>query len=73
MKVEEFIERDIDVDGWPVHITSYRIGEQFICVADNVSPGANLARTTGLTREDAESKALERAKTLLSRTHRHDV
>ena len=73
MKAEEHQERKLDVDGWPVHLTSYRLGETWHCTADNVSPGANLARTTGATREEAENAAIERAKRLLGRTKRHEV
>ena len=73
MKAENFAERKIDVDGWPVNLASYQIGETFHCRADNVSPGAGLARTTGATREEAEQKAIARAKELLSRTRRHEV
>ncbi len=54
-------------------LTSYRIGETFHCTLDNVSPGATLARTTGSTREEAESKAIERAAERLGRTTRHPV
>ena len=61
MKAEEYQERKVEVLGWPVNLTSYRLGEVFHCKADNVSPGAALARTTGATREEAEKKALERA------------
>jgi hypothetical protein len=68
MKVEEYQERKVEVSGWPVNLASYRLGDVFHCKADNVSPGAALARTTGATREDAEKKALERAEQLLSRT-----
>ena len=73
MKVEDFAERKIEIDGWPVNLASYKIGDTFHCRADNVSPGAGLARTTGATREEAEEKALARARELLSRTHRHPV
>jgi hypothetical protein len=73
MKVENFTERKIDVDGWPVNLTTYQIGETFHCKADNVSPGAGLARTTGATREEAEQKAITRAKELLGRTKRREV
>ena len=73
MKPEEYSERNVEVDGWQVHLTSYRLGDQFHCTADNVSPGANLARVTGHSREDAESKALARAQELLARTKRHAV
>jgi len=73
MKVEEHQERRLEIAGWPVHLTSYRIGETFHCTADNVSPGANLARTTGATREEAENKAIERATERLKQTRRHAV
>jgi hypothetical protein len=73
MNVEEHSERQIEIDGWPVHLTSYKIGDTFHCKADNVSPGAALARTTGATRQEAEDKAIARAKELLSRTKRREV
>ena len=73
MKVENFAERKIEIDGWPVNLASYQIGGTFHCRADNVSPGAGLARTTGTTRQEAEDKAMARAKELLSRTRRHEV
>jgi hypothetical protein len=73
MKVEEFQERKIDIGAWAVNLTSYRLGELFHSKADNVSPGATLARTTGATREEAEKKAIERAGQLLERTRVHAV
>jgi len=73
VKVEEHQERTIEIAGWPVHLTSYRMGETFHCTADNVSPGANIARTTGATREEAEQKAIERATERLATTKRHAV
>ena len=73
MKAEEYQERRVEVLGWPVNLASYRLGEEFHCKADNVSPGAALARTTGATREEAEKKALERAEQLLARTRVHTV
>jgi len=56
-----------------VNLSSYRLGETFHCKADNVSPGAALARTTGATREEAESNALKRAEELLGRTRVRSV
>jgi hypothetical protein len=73
MKAEEYCERQVDVEPWRVRLTSYKLGEVYHCKADNVSPGAALARTTGATREEAEQKALDRARELLSRTRRHGV
>jgi len=68
MKVEEFQERKVEIRGWAVNLTTYRLGEVYHSKADNVSPGAALARTTGATREEAEKKAIERADQLLART-----
>jgi hypothetical protein len=73
MRVEEFTERSLQLSGWDVHLTTYRLGEIYHCKADNVSPGAALARTTGESREVAEQKAIERAEQLLSRTRRNRV
>ena len=73
MKAEEYTERVVQVDPWQVKLTSYKLDGVYHCKADNVSPGAALARTTGATREEAEQKALDRAQQLLSRTRRHDV
>jgi len=70
VKSEEYSERVVDVGGWQCRLTSYRLGEVYHCRADNVSPGARLARTTGATKEEAEKAALERATELLARTRR---
>jgi hypothetical protein len=69
-RVQEYTERKLDLSGWEVNLTTYKLGEVYHCKADNVSPGAALARTTGATREEAEAKAIERAGQLLSRTRR---
>ena len=73
MKPEDYSERRVDVEGWQVNLTTYKLGEEYHTKADNVSPGASLARTTGATREEAEQKALDRARQLLSRTRRHEI
>ncbi len=73
MKVEEFQERRLEIAGWPVNLTVYRLGQEWHAKADNVSPGAALCRTTGATREEAEQAALKRAEELLGRTRRHAV
>ncbi|HTM48403.1 MAG TPA: hypothetical protein VL285_06980 [Bryobacteraceae bacterium] len=73
MKSEDYSERVVDVGQWQCKLTSYKIGDIYHCHADNISPGANIARTTGATKEEAEQKALERAKELLGRTRRQQV
>lgn len=71
MKVEGYAERKLELEGWPVNLVSYEIGGVWHCRADNVSPGAGLARTTGATREEAEDRAIARARELLGRTRRY--
>jgi len=58
---EERGERAVRVGRWTVRLLSYRLGEEYLCTADNVDPGANLARGRGATREAAEAEALTRA------------
>ena len=73
MKPENLTERTVDVDGWQVNLTTYKLGDKWHTKADDVSPGAALARIVADTREDAEVQALARAKELLARTRRHPV
>ncbi len=73
MKVEEYQERKTEIAGWPVNITSYRLGEVYHAKADNVSPGASIAWAKGATREEAEQKVIERAQQSLARTKVHSV
>jgi hypothetical protein len=56
-----------------VNVTSYKLGQEWHARADNVSPGAALARTTSASREEAESMVIERARNLLARTRRHSI
>ncbi len=70
MRAEEYSTRIQELDGWKVRLTSYRLGNTYHCTADNVDPGAWIARAQGATREEAESRASERARQLLGRTRR---
>ena len=70
MKAEEYTERQEVIDGWKVHIVTYRIGDRFYCSIDNVDPGARFARAEGATREEVERVALEKAKKYLGQTRK---
>jgi hypothetical protein len=72
-KTQQFQEREIELNGWPVRLTSYQIGDKYVCQADNVSPGACLARFSAATPEEAESQAISKAQHLLGKTKRHEV
>ncbi len=67
MRAEEYSTTIEQLEGWKVRLTSYRLGNTYHCTADNVEPGAWIARAQGMTREEAESRARERARELLER------
>ena len=71
LRAEEHSREETTLGGWPAGITTYRIGETWICKIDNVSPGAVVARARAETREDAINAASERATSRLAATRRH--
>ena len=73
MNVQNHSERRIEIGGWEVNLRTYQIGDTYHCKADNVSPGANIARSTGRTREEAEQKAIEKAAQRLAGTKRRAI
>jgi len=73
MRVEDHSERTLELSGWPVHLTTWRLGAVWHSRADNVSPGATLSRAHAGTKDEAESQAIDRARELLGRTQRRAV
>jgi hypothetical protein len=70
MNAEEYGTRRIELAGWPIEIETYRLGEVYHCTIRNVNPGARFARADGSTREEAETRALEKAARYLQQTRR---
>jgi hypothetical protein len=68
MRPEEPRDREESVGPWRVRLVSYRLGGEYLCTADNVDPGANVARARGATRDEAEARALAQASERLART-----
>ncbi|MCY4587597.1 MAG: hypothetical protein OXB98_16295 [Bryobacterales bacterium] len=68
MKPEDHSERTLELAGWPVRVTSYKLGGAYRAQADNVSPGANIARAKGATKEEAEQRVLAKAEERLAAT-----
>jgi len=58
----EFTERRESVPPFEIRVTSYRLNGKYYTSVDDVDPGAVIARSEGLTREEAELKATVRAK-----------
>lgn len=70
MKPEDYSERRLELAGWPVRIVSYKLGETYHAKADNVSPGAMIARAKAADKAEAEGKALAVAQARLAATRR---
>ncbi len=73
MKPEDYSERKLEMAGWPIHLVSYKLGDEYFAKIDNVSPGAQIARSKGATKQEAEDKALAKAQTRLEATRRVDI
>ena len=59
MRAGDYSTKTLELRGWKVKLTSYRLGNTFHCTADNVEPGAWIAPGQGATREEAEQRACE--------------
>jgi hypothetical protein len=73
MKPEDHSRRQQELAGWPVTIESYRLGDVYYCTISNVDPGARFARAEGPTKEEAESRAIEKATRYLQQTRKFPV
>ena len=62
MKTGEYARRIESTPEYTYRVTTYRIGPRFHCTVDNVDPGAVIARSEGTTRDEAETKAVTRAR-----------
>ena len=70
MKPEDYSRRQTALAGWPITIETYKLGDVYHCSIANVDPGARFARADGSTREEAEQRALEKARRYLAQTRR---
>jgi dsRNA-specific ribonuclease len=70
MKPEEHTRRQEELAGWHVVIETYKLGDVYHCTIANVDPGARIARADGSTREEAESRAVEKAARYLAQTRK---
>jgi len=59
-------KRTGELDGWPIGITRYRVGDRCVVVIDNVDPGAPIARAEAESFETAEREALATARKRLA-------
>ena len=72
MRAEEFRKQSLELEGWNVHLSSFRIGGQYLAEVEVESSGVTIARATDETRAVAEERAVETAIRRLTRTRRLD-
>ncbi len=70
-KPEDYSARKTDLAGWPVTITTYRLGAVYKTTIDNTDPGAWVVKAEGATKQEAEAKALREATALLEQVKRN--
>jgi len=73
MKPEEYSRRQQELSGWPITIETYKLGDVYHCTIANVDPGARFARADGSSRDEAESRALEKAARYLQQTRKFET
>jgi hypothetical protein len=73
MKPEDYSRRQQELVGWPITVETYKLGAVYHCTIANVDPGARFARAEGNTRDEAESRALEKAARYLANTRKFEV
>lgn len=70
-KPEDYSERKTELAGWPVTITTYKLGATYRTTIDNTDPGAWVVKAEGASKQDAESKAITEAEALLEKVKRN--
>jgi hypothetical protein len=70
MRAENWDRRELEIEGWPVKVTSYRIGESFVTDIESTDTGATIARGIAKTREESSQEAFETASRRVLRTRR---
>ena len=66
-KPEEYSERKATLAGWPVTITTYRLGHTYHTTVNNADPGAWVVKAQGATKQETEAKAVKEAEALLEK------
>ncbi len=65
MKAEAYLVEEKELEGVPVVLRSYRIGDIYYAHVENKDPGATIARGEGSSREAARELALTKARARL--------
>lgn len=60
-KSQNFEETFQNLEGIPVSVQTYQIGDSWYCHVSNKDPGATISRSEGKSRNEAEKLALDKA------------
>jgi hypothetical protein len=70
MRAENWAKNEVEIEGWPVTITCYEIGDSCITEIAAAASGASIARGIAETREASREAAMQAAARRLLRTRR---
>jgi hypothetical protein len=73
MRAENWKRRESEIEGWPVKVTSYQIGDSYITEIEASASGSTIARAIGKTSGDSWTQASEAASRRLLRTRRMEL
>jgi hypothetical protein len=73
MRAEDFRKEPLELEGWSVHVTSYRIAGRYLAEVEALDSGVTIARATGEARVGAEKDAIQKALQRLRGTRRVDL
>lgn len=73
LRSEDYRETKRELDGWPITVVTYRVGDRYYCTVESADPGARFARADAPSREEAEATALEKASRYIKQTRRFAV
>jgi hypothetical protein len=73
MKSADYSRHQQELAGCQVTIETYKLGGVYHCTIANVDPGARRTRADGETKEQAESRAIEKATKYLGQTRKFEV
>jgi hypothetical protein len=73
MRAEGWAVEELELEGWAVKITSYRIGERFLTEVESSASGVIIARGIAPTKEDSRREAFDKAAGRLLHTRRIEL
>lgn len=71
--LENYEEYTREIGVWQLQIIAYQLGHKYVCIINNLDPGATICRVSAPTRCEALKRALEEANARLSQVEISDI